>query len=128
MISRIFRDGDGSTIQDVADRTGLLGTVSITIQENGLGEIIYASPGGMRKSIPARSIDGRRIERDQEVVVVSNQHGVADVDTWEHFLHQEELNAHTGSDVDQLTTMRALLEGTNRTDLEYVMRKESQKE
>lgn len=73
MVNRIFGNSEASTIQDVSDRTGLLGKVSITIPENGLGEILYVSPGGLRKSIPARSIDGRKIERDQEVVVVNYQ-------------------------------------------------------
>jgi hypothetical protein len=43
----------------------------------------------MRKSIPARSLDGRRLERDQEVVVVNYQNGIAEVDTWERFTNQE---------------------------------------
>ncbi len=76
-------------MQDVSDRTGLLGKVSMTIQENNIGEILYTSPGGMRKSIPARSIDGRRVERGQEVVVIDYQHGIAEVDTWEHFINEE---------------------------------------
>src|SRR5215469_9024609 len=76
LVGRIFGDSEGETVQDVSDRTGLLGKVSMTIQENSLGEIIYVSPGGMRKSIAARSIDGHRIDRDQEVVVVNYQHGI----------------------------------------------------
>src|SRR6266699_5248118 len=71
LIGRLFGDSEGATVQDVSDRTGLLGKVSLTIPEQGMGEIIYVSPGGMRKSIPARSIDGRRLERDQEVVVIN---------------------------------------------------------
>src|SRR5712692_9465813 len=88
-LARLFGDSESATVQDVSDRTGLLGKVSITIQENALGEILYVSPGGMRKSIPARSIDGRRLERDQEVVVVNYQHGIAEVDTWDHFISEE---------------------------------------
>jgi hypothetical protein len=61
----------------------------MAIPENSLGEITYLSPGGMRKSIPARSLDGRRLERDQEVVVVNYQNGIAEVDTWERFANQE---------------------------------------
>src|SRR5437870_4367641 len=77
MLARVFGDSEGATVQDVSDRTGLLGKVSITIQEGSLGEILYISPGGMRKSIPARSVDGQRLERGQEVVVVNYQNGVA---------------------------------------------------
>jgi len=89
ILSRIFASVESSTEQDVVDRTGMLGKVSITIPEKGVGEIIYTSPGGMRKSIPARSLDGQPLKRDEEVVVVNYQQGVAEVDTWEHFMHGE---------------------------------------
>ncbi len=130
LLTRLFGDSEGATVQDVSDRTGMLGKVSITIQENSLGEIIYVSPGGMRKSIPARSIDGRRIERDQEVVVVNYQHGVAEVDTWDHFL-SEETTAHNEAQTpaaDDLAQLRALLEESDRTDTELIIRKDLQKE
>jgi hypothetical protein len=128
MINRLFGDSEGATVQDVSDRTGLLGKVSITIQENNIGEIIYVSPGGMRKSIPARSVDGRRLERDQEVIVVNYQHGIAEVDTWEHFINQDESRAIEAPDADELATLRALLDQPNKTDTEYVMRKDLPKE
>jgi len=128
MINRLFGDSEGDTVQDVSDRTGLLGKVNITIQENSIGEIIYVSPGGMRKSIPARSVDGRRLERDQEVVVINYQQGVAEVDTWEHFINQEELRTLEAPDADELATLRALLEQPVKTDTEYVMRKDLPKE
>ena len=37
-LARIFGGLETTTVQDVSDRTGLLGKVNITIQENGLGE------------------------------------------------------------------------------------------
>jgi len=129
LISRVFGDSEGATVQDVSDRTGLLGKVSLTIQENGIGEVLYGSPGGMRKSIPARSVDGRRLERDQEVVVVNYQHGVAEVDTWDHFVNQEEPGSLTApTSADGLQELRALLAEPDSTDTEYVMRKDSSKE
>lgn len=128
MIARVFGNSEGATVQDVSDRTGLLGKVSLTIPENGLGEVIYVSPGGMRKSIPARTLDGRRLERDQEVVVVNYQRGVAEVDTWDHFVNQEESATTLSPEASSLAELRALLEQTDRTDNEYVMRKDSQKE
>jgi hypothetical protein len=135
MLSRLFGNSEGATVQDVSDRTGLLGKVSITIQENNLGEIIYTSPGGMRKSIPARSVDGQRLERGQEVVVVNYQQGVAEVDTWERFINEneeEETQAETPKN-DEMAKLRALLEESkleesNAADTELVMRKELQKE
>jgi hypothetical protein len=127
MLARLFGDSEGATVQDVSDRTGLLGKVSITVQENSLGEIIYVSPGGMRKSIPARSIDGHRIERDQEVVVVNYQHGIAEVDTWEHFVGQQETPAEAAM-TDELAKLRTLLDESSKLDSQLVMRKDLQKE
>lgn len=131
-LSRIFVAGEASTIQDVADRAGLLGKVSIPIQENSIGEILYTSPGGMRKSIAARSIDGRRIERGEEVVVLNYQHGIAEVDTWEHFINQEEPGeAPTpapAANEEQLARLRALLEEAGPADIGLVIRKDVQKE
>jgi hypothetical protein len=155
LFSRIFSNIEGETEQDVADRTGLLGTVSISIQENGMGEILYISPAGLRKSIPARSVNGQRLERGQEVVVVNYAQGVAEVDTWDHFINdqagaEEEYKAeyeggYAGNsepagpqarpqtatpDSDELARLRALLEesGTDNTDMGLVIRKEMQKE
>jgi len=126
LLSRLFGNVEGNTIQDVSDRVGLVGKVSISIQENGVGEILYTSPAGMRKSIPARSSDGRRLERDQEVVVLDYQKGIAEVDTWEHFMNQEEASTlHPVSDLDAL---RSLLENSEKEDAQYIMRKDLQKE
>jgi membrane protein implicated in regulation of membrane protease activity len=127
LLSRLFGDSEGETIQDVSDRTGMVGKVSMTIQENSLGEVIYISPGGMRKSIPARSIDGRRLERDQEVVIINSQHGVAEVDTWDHFIGEEESRVEA-TDSNELEKLRALLKEPDKADTELVIRKDLQKE
>jgi hypothetical protein len=134
MLVRVFGDSEGETIQDVSDRTGLLGKVSVTIHENGLGEIIYISPGGMRKSVPARSMDGRRLERDQEVVVVNYQRGIAEVETWERFINEEEETRVTENTEkatvhsDELAKLRALLEESDTAGTELVIRKDLKKE
>jgi signal transduction histidine kinase len=127
LLSRLFGNSEGATVQDIADRTGMVGKVSTTIQENSLGEIIYISPGGMRKSIPARSVDGRRLERDQEVVVVNYQHGIAEVDTWDHFIN-EEGHYSEPSVSDELAKLRALLDESSDSNTELVLRKDQQKE
>lgn len=128
MLARVFGDSEGATVQDVSDRTGLLGKVSISIPQNGLGEIIYISPGGMRKSVPARSIDGRRLEREQEVVVVNYQGGVAEVETWERFINEEEEAQGTAPNLDELAKLRALLEESDKAESQLVIRKDLQKE
>lgn len=128
LLSRVFGDSEGATVQDVSDRTGLLGKVSMTIPQKSIGEISYVSPGGMRKSIPARSLNGQRLERDQEVVVVNYQNGIAEVDTWEHFVNQEGTGIAEGSQIDELATKQVLPEESGRTDSAYDIREESQKE
>ncbi|HVB25279.1 MAG TPA: hypothetical protein VNG51_25300 [Ktedonobacteraceae bacterium] len=140
LVSRLFGDSEGATIQDVSDRTGLLGKVSIGIRENNVGEIIYVSPGGMRKSIPARSVSGQSIESGQEVVVVNYQRGggIAEVDTWEHFMHENEEGEPQAQvqaqgqpqtpDADTLAKLRALLEESETANTELVIRNDSQKE
>jgi hypothetical protein len=139
LINRLVGDSEANTVQDVSERTGLVGKVILTIQGNDPGEILYQSPGGLRKSIPARSADGQRIERGQEVVVVNFQNGVAEVDTWEHFIGQEEeieavsSSSVSGSSVEDLDELRALLESAGkgeevREEEEYVLRKEQPKQ
>lgn len=127
LLNRVFANAEGSTELDVVDRTGMLGKISITIPDHGLGEIIYTSPGGVHKSVPARSLNGQRIVRDQEVVVVNYQNGVAEVDTWEHFMH-EEGNASPKPTSDELTELRAVLDASNPLTMEMLMHQESQKE
>ncbi len=130
-LNRVFGDSEGETIQDVSDRTGVLGKVSLTIQENGIGEVLYISPGGMRKSVAARSVDGRRLERDQEVVVVNYQRGFADVDTWDHFVNRADhgdIPAEAVPDEDEIAALRALLEEPEAKDTQFIMQKDTQKE
>ena len=64
---------------------GALGTVSMTIRENGTGEIIFPLGGGRRCS-GARSEDGRPIEKGTEVVIERYEKGIAYVKRWEEFV------------------------------------------
>jgi hypothetical protein len=126
MINRLFGNIAEPVAQDVTDRTGMLGRVSITVPENGLGEILYISPAGMRKSIPARSIDGRKIERDQEVVVTNYHNGIAEIDTWDHFINQEGAIPETYA-TDDLDSLRTLLEENDKSK-QYVIKRDVPKE
>ena len=123
LLDRLIGQSEASTVQDLSERTGLVGKVNRTIPSNNLGEIIYVSPGGHRKSIPARALDGSRLERGQEIVVLNYQGGVAEVDTWEHFIEQEGDKLNAG-EVDEL---QALLNDLEAQDT-YVMRQNMQKE
>jgi asparagine N-glycosylation enzyme membrane subunit Stt3 len=64
---------------------GALGTVSMTIRENGTGEIIFPLGGGRRCS-GARTEDGKAIEKGAEVVVERYEKGIAYVKRWEEFV------------------------------------------
>ena len=63
---------------------GALGTISMSIRENGTGEIIFAL-GGARRCAGARSSDGLPIERGVEVVIERYEKGIAYVKRWEEF-------------------------------------------
>lgn len=58
------------------DMVGVLGTVTSSIREGGTGEISY-SQGGTRRASPARSEDGKLIEKGSEVVVSRYEKGIA---------------------------------------------------
>lgn len=132
LLSRVFGAAEANTVQDVSDRTGLLGKVSIPIKENSIGEILYTSPGGMRKSIPARGLDGRPIARDEEVVVLNYAHGIAEVDTWEHFVNEESTRdsqaAPAPTSEDELAKLRALLEKSDAAGTQLAIRNDLPKE
>lgn len=64
---------------------GALGTVSMTIRENGTGEVIYPV-GGSRRCSGARSEDGKPIEKGTEIVIERYEKGIAYVKRWEEFV------------------------------------------
>lgn len=57
---------------------GTIARVSVGIPPRGVGEIIF-SLGGVRRSEAARSVTGRAIARDTEVVILGYERGVATV-------------------------------------------------
>ena len=63
---------------------GALAVVSMTIRENGTGEIIFAL-GGTRRCAGARSSDCTPIEKGAEVVIERYEKGIAYVKRWEEF-------------------------------------------
>nr|BBH95325.1 hypothetical protein KTA_35240 [Thermogemmatispora argillosa] len=121
LLFRIFGDSEAETIQDVSDRTGLIGKVSLPIRQNSVGEVIYVSPGGLRKSVPARSVDGRPIERGQEVIILNYERGIAEVETWERFFEgepgQQPLHTPTGAELEQLRALLQDQDGNDRSEL-----------
>jgi len=61
---------------------GVLGRVSSTVREGGVGEMIF-SQEGVRRAASIRSESGKPIARDTEVVVTEYKGGIAYVRPWE---------------------------------------------
>jgi membrane protein implicated in regulation of membrane protease activity len=64
---------------------GALAKVSMTIRENGTGEIIFPLGGG-RSCSGARSEEGVAIEKGAEVVIEKYEQGIAYVKRWDEFM------------------------------------------
>ncbi len=63
---------------------GTVGTVSSPIRENGTGEMIFEQKG-VRKSVGARSEDGKPLPHGTEVAITRYENGIAYVKRWEEF-------------------------------------------
>jgi membrane protein implicated in regulation of membrane protease activity len=63
---------------------GTVGTVSMSIRENGTGEVIFEQ-NGARKSTGARSEDGTSLPKGTEVVIARYDDGIAYVKRWDEF-------------------------------------------
>ena len=64
---------------------GSLAKVSMTIRENGTGEVIFPLGGG-RSCSGARCEDGVAIEKGAEVVIEKYEQGIAYVKRWDEFM------------------------------------------
>ena len=88
-MSRLMgRGDDGVLTSENSEMVGTIATVSMSIRAGGIGEVIYTKGAGGRKSIGARSLDGLEIPRDAEVVIVGYEKGIAQVQTWDHFISE----------------------------------------
>ncbi len=112
-MSRLMgRGDDGVLSQDSSEMVGTIGAVSLPIRAGGIGEVIYTKGAGGRKSIGARSIDGQAIPRDAEVVIVGYEKGIAQVQTWDRFITEnDEL------DEDVLRTSQGGIERVQTPDM-----------
>jgi membrane protein implicated in regulation of membrane protease activity len=64
---------------------GAVGRVTAVIRTGGTGEMVYEQTGALR-SVPARSEDGKPIQKKEEVFVVRYEKGIAYVRRWEEEL------------------------------------------
>jgi len=88
-LMRLFVTSPDSILgRDSSQLEGRLGTVSITIREGGLGEILFIRTGAGRQSVGARSADGQAIPAGSEIVVLGYEKGIATVQTWDRFMLQ----------------------------------------
>jgi membrane protein implicated in regulation of membrane protease activity len=63
---------------------GTVGTVSSPIRNNGTGEMLFEQKG-VRKSVGARSEDGKPLPNGTEVAITRYEDGIAYVKKWEDF-------------------------------------------
>ena len=86
-LTRLFITSQAGELSPDSSRLdGRMGTVSLAIRANGLGEVIYTGEAGARQSLGARSADGSAIEAGTQVVIVGSAQGLATVQPWDHFL------------------------------------------
>ncbi len=81
---KLLRSGNSEMLDIDFRMEGAVGTVTMPIQSDGIGEIVYLL-GGVRRSSGARSEDGRAIEKGAEIAVVRYDKGIAYVRRWEEF-------------------------------------------
>jgi membrane protein implicated in regulation of membrane protease activity len=63
---------------------GSVCTVTMPIRRNGTGEVVFLL-GGVRRSVGARTDDGKPIEKGAEVVIERQENGIAYVKRWDEF-------------------------------------------
>ena len=63
---------------------GTVGAISSPIREEGTGEMIFEQRG-VRKSVAARSEDGKALPKGTEVAIARYENGIAYVKKWDEF-------------------------------------------
>jgi hypothetical protein len=93
MLTRLFAVSTGELTVEGTRIEGRIGTVSMAIGPDHVGEVIFAQSGGSRQSIGARTQRGEALAVGSEVVILTVRDGIATVETWETFMR----NARTGT-------------------------------
>ncbi len=88
-LSRVLISQEESMDPADYEMTGVLGRVSVSIRENGTGEIIY-SQAGTRRTCGARCEDGNAIAQGAEVMVTRYEKGIAYVRLWAEVSGEQE--------------------------------------
>jgi membrane protein implicated in regulation of membrane protease activity len=83
-MARIVRVSDAQMLDWDYRIEGTVGTVSSSIRKDGTGEMIFEQRG-VRKSVGARSEDGKPLPKGTEVAITRYEDGIAYVKKWEEF-------------------------------------------
>jgi membrane protein implicated in regulation of membrane protease activity len=83
-MARIVKVSDAQMLEWDYRIEGTVGTICSPIRENGTGEMIFEQRG-VRKSVGARSEDGKPLANGTEVAVTRYENGIAYVKKWEEF-------------------------------------------
>lgn len=87
LMSRVLSAGGGGELTADSSRLeGRLGTVSIAIRADGLGEVIFTGGNGARQSAGARGYGGEAIAAGTEIVILSARGGIVTVQPWDAFM------------------------------------------
>jgi len=85
---KLMRGGDSELLDSDYRIEGSVGSISVSIREQGTGEVIF-SMGGVRRCAGARSEDGKPIEKGAEVAIERYDKGIAYVRRWDEFTKLE---------------------------------------
>jgi membrane protein implicated in regulation of membrane protease activity len=83
-MARIVRVSDAQMLDWDYRIEGTVGILSSPIREDGTGEMIFEQRG-VRKSVGARSEDGKPLPNGAEVAITRYENGIAYVKRWEDF-------------------------------------------
>jgi membrane protein implicated in regulation of membrane protease activity len=83
-MARIVKVSDSQMLDWDYRIEGTVGTISSPIREDGTGEMIFEQRG-VRKSVGARSEDGKPLPKGAEVAITRYENGIAYVKKWEEF-------------------------------------------
>jgi membrane protein implicated in regulation of membrane protease activity len=89
LVGKLLMKHDRSLNPMDYDMIGVLGRVTSTIREDGVGEIVF-SQEGTRRGSGARSDTGREIPKNVEVVVTRYERGIAYVRPWDELNNSHE--------------------------------------
>lgn len=92
-LTKVLLPHEHALTAEETETAGVLARVSSAIRPGGIGEVIF-SQAGARRAAPARSEDGRPIEKESEVVVMRYERGVAYVRRWEELTGEVDSLAH----------------------------------